>query len=51
VQKRNPRAPDFKQKGNTGEEVALWITSNDTPSWVLPYINARLPNPPQPKSY
>jgi hypothetical protein len=50
LQKRNPRAPDFVQRGRTGQEVALWISSKDTPEWVLPYINSQLPPPPPPRA-
>lgn len=31
VGKRNPRAPDFKQKDG---DAALWLDSRDTPPWV-----------------
>ncbi|WIA11629.1 hypothetical protein OEZ85_011732 [Tetradesmus obliquus] len=48
--KMNPRAPDFKQKGRTGQEIALWISSRDTPQWVPAYIAARLPQPPPPRN-
>lgn len=46
----SPKSPDFKQKGRTGEEVALWISSRDTPEWVVPYINAKFPPPPPPRN-
>jgi hypothetical protein len=36
--KRNPRAPDFKQRDG---DAALWIQSNNTPDWV----HANLPPP------
>jgi hypothetical protein len=50
LQKYSERSPDFKQKGKTGNEVALWISSRNTPEWVLPYIQARLPPPPPPRN-
>jgi hypothetical protein len=33
--KRNPRAPDFKHRT---EDKALWISSRNTPSWVVPNL-------------
>jgi hypothetical protein len=49
-QKYSERSPDFKQKGKSGQEVALWISSRSTPEWVLPYIQAKFPPPPPPRN-
>lgn len=40
--KRNPRAPDFKKKGGSGE--ALWL--NSAPSWVQEQLQLRGANSP-----
>jgi hypothetical protein len=50
LQKYSERSPDFKQKGKSGQEVALWISSRSTPEWVLPYIQAKFPPPPPPRN-
>eukprot|EP00775_Hariotina_reticulata_P010118 gene10118-10276_t len=47
LQKRNPKAPDFKNKQD-GNRV-VWINDRNTPAWVLPHIDTVLPPPPPPK--
>ena len=42
IDKRNPRAPDFKAKNNgphtNGEPAVLWIDSKDLPAWVPSHL-------------
>ena len=43
LNKRNPRAPDFKHKA-TGN--GLWINSRDTPAWVPAEVDRLGSEPP-----
>jgi len=49
LQKRNPKAPDFKHK-QEGNRV-VWMTGRNTPAWVEQHIDTVLPPAPPPREW
>lgn len=41
--KRNPKAPDYKLKDVTQGNIALWLSSRDTPEWAKQELQAAAP--------